>query len=97
MTDEEKKLLIDNMTDNLQMLRVRLGMSQEELAKVIGIGRHTIMNIENKKSELTWANFLALILIFTKNESTNKLLNVLGIYTDEFNSFVKQEEEKKQQ
>ena len=95
MTEIEKKVLMDNMTENLQMLRVRLGLSQNELASMIGISRHTIMNIENKKSELTWANFLALVLIFTKNESTNMLLNVLGIYTDEFNDFVKQHENEK--
>jgi len=90
MTDEMKKKLIDNMTDNLQMLRVKLGLTQNELGEMLGMSRHTIMNIENRNSELTWNNFLALVLFFSKNESTNKLLNVLEIYTDEFNDYIKQ-------
>ena len=77
------------MADNLQMLRVRLGLTQNELAVKMGVSRHTVMNIESKKREMTWNNFLALILLFTKNEETNKLLNILEIYTDEFNDFIK--------
>jgi len=89
LTDESKKKLIANMADNLQMLRVRLGLTQNELAVKMGVSRHTVMNIESKKREMTWNNFLALILLFTKNEETNKLLNILEIYTDEFNDFIK--------
>lgn len=89
LTDESKKQLITNMAENLQMLRVRLGLTQSEIAGKLGISRHTIMNIESKKREMTWNNFLALLLLFTKNEETNKLLNILEIYTDELNDFIK--------
>ena len=85
-----KEKLIKNMTDNLPMLRTRLGLTQEELADKIGVSRNTILSIENKKREMTWNTFLSLILLFTKNESTNKLLNVLDIYTDEFHVFIKE-------
>jgi len=94
MTDDKKKTLIVNMTDNLKTLRVRLGMSQSDLAKVIGVNRHTVMNIETRRSEMTWPIFLALVLLFIKNEETNKLLNVLEIYTDELNEFIKQGDNK---
>lgn len=90
MNEENKKILIANMTDNLSMLRVRLGLTQSELAEVLGVSRHTIMNIENKKREMTWNNFMALVLLFAKNEETDKLLNILEIYTEEFNDFIKQ-------
>ena len=95
MTEESKKQLIDNMAENLQMLRVKLGLTQSELAEMMGMSRHTVMNIENKSNALTWNNFMALIFIFAKNEGTNKLLNVLGIYTDEFNDYIKQRGEAK--
>lgn len=85
------------MADNLAMLRVRLGLTQNELAEKLGISRHTVMNIENGKRELTWNNFLVLMLLFTKNESTNRLLNVLEIYTDEFNDFIKNKEKLEQE
>lgn len=83
-----KEKLIRNMTDNLPMLRRCLDLTQEELADKIGVSRSTIISIENKKREMTWNTFLSLMLLFTKNEGTNRLLNVLEIYTDEFHSFI---------
>lgn len=77
------------MTENLPMLRTKLGLTQEELAAKIGISRSTVVSIETKKRDMTWNTFLSLILLFTKNENTNKLLNVLEIYTDELNDFIK--------
>lgn len=88
MDTVSREKLIHNMTENLPMLRTRLGLTQEELAEKIGVSRSTIVSIENKKREMTWNTFLSLILLFIKNESTNKLLNVLEIYTDEFHGFI---------
>lgn len=85
-----KEKLIKNMTENLPMLRTRLDLTQEELAEKIGVSRSTILSIENKKREMTWNTFLSLMLLFTKNETTNKLLKVLDIYTEEFNDFIKE-------
>lgn len=56
---------------------------------MIDVNRSTVAAIENKKRKLPWDMFLALLLVFTKNESTGKLLNVMEIYTDEFNAFIK--------
>lgn len=84
-----RQKLIQNMTDNLPMLRTRLNLTQEELADKIGVSRSTILSIENKKREMTWSTFLSLMLLFTKNEATNKLLNILDIYTEEFHDFIK--------
>ena len=84
----DKDKLIRNMTENLPMLRTRLGLTQEELADKVGVSRSTILSIENQKREMTWNTFLSLILLFTKNEATNKLLNVLEIYTDKFHDFI---------
>ena len=84
-----KDELIKNMTENLPVLRAKLDITQEDLAEKIGISRSTIVSIENKKREMTWNTFLSLILVFTKNEDTNKLLNVMEIYTDELHDFIK--------
>lgn len=90
---EEKNLdkakLIKNMTDNLPTLRKSIGLTQEEIADKIGISRSTVGAIENKKRDMTWNTFLSLMLLFTKNENSNKLLNVLEIYTDDFNNYIK--------
>jgi DNA-binding XRE family transcriptional regulator len=84
-----KEALIKNMTQNLPMLRTALGLTQEELADKIGVSRSTVISIENKKRDMTWNTFLSLVLLFIKNPNTDKLLNVLEIYTDELNEFIK--------
>lgn len=89
MNEEQKDILIENMASNLPALRTKMNISQEGLANMIGVSRSTIATIENKKKTMTWNMFLSLILVFTKNEETNKLLNVMEIYTDELNEFIK--------
>lgn len=49
MNTEQKKTLIDNMTDNLPTLRIKLNLSQEDLGGKIGVSRSTVAAIENKK------------------------------------------------
>jgi len=82
MDEIKKKELIEHLADNLAMLRTSLGLTQAELAEKVGLSRHTLMAVEKKQREMTWSTFLSLVLIFTKNKKTDKLLNVLEIYTD---------------
>lgn len=89
MDERLQDTLMSNMADNLPTLRKKLDISQEELAKTIGVSRSTITNIENKKRPMTWNTFLSLVLIFTKNKETDKLLTVMEIYTDELNDLLK--------
>ena len=86
---DEKAQLIMNMTENLPTLRKKLNLTQDELSGMIGVSRGTIAAIENKKRKMTWNMFLALQLVFTKNKGTDKLLNAMEIYTDDFNEFIK--------
>lgn len=89
MDNMQKTILMDNMVNNLPALRKVLGVSQEGLADMVGLNRSSIAAIENHKRKLSWDTFLALVLIFIKNPATDKLLNVMEIYTDEFNVFIK--------
>ena len=47
-----------------------------------------VSQAEMNTVDMTWGTFLSLVLLFTKNEETNKLLNVMEIYTDEFHAFI---------
>ena len=90
MDDAQKAVLIKNMAENLPILSKKMNVTQAELAALIGVSRNTLVYIETGKKTMTWNMFLSLILIFTKNKETDKLLNVLEIYTDELNDFIKQ-------
>lgn len=83
-----KEMLIDNMTENLPVLRAKLSMTQEDLANKIGLSRGTIISIENNKRPMTWSTFMSLILLFSHNEKTSKLLDVMDIFTDELHRYL---------
>lgn len=89
MDAPKRDILINNMVENLPTLRKKLSLSQERLAGLIGVSRSTLAAIENNKRTMSWNTFLALILIFTKNPETDKLLNAMEVYTDELNGFIK--------
>lgn len=91
MVPDTREILIDKMTDNLPVLRKKLKLSQEKLAEFIGSSRYTIMLIENNKRKMTWNTFLALVLLFEKNEETAVLLRALEIYTEELDKMIKQQ------
>ena len=56
-----KEELIHNMTDNLPMLRTRLGLTQEELAEKSGVSPNTIRAYERKSKDLNKAQFDTII------------------------------------
>ena len=93
MDERQRATLIRNMTDNLPTLRKRMDISQAEFAALIGVSRSTLAAIENQKRPMTWNMFLALLLIFTKNKETDKLLSAMEIYTDELNGIIKHREQ----
>lgn len=88
MTKDEKNALMKTMADNLPILRSKLNLSQEELAVLLGVTRQTISSFESNQRKMTWSVFLALILIFFRNEPTKRLLVALNIYTSELNRFL---------
>ena len=71
------------MAENLPALRAKLGLTQSDLAELIGVTRQTISAAENKSRDLSWTNFLSLLFLFSQNSPTKDLLTVLDIYTPE--------------
>lgn len=91
MASDTREILIDKMTENLPVLRKKLKLSQENLAKFIGSSRYTVMLIETQKRRMTWNTFLSLVLLFDKNEETAVLLKALEIYTEDLDKMIKQQ------
>lgn len=84
----ERLQYIIKMADNLPTLRTKYGLTQDELGKLIGVSRSTVILFENKQRQMTWNTFLSLILIFSKNEDTNLLMKALDIYTEELENIL---------
>ncbi len=78
-----KEVSVENMTKNMVALRTMLHLSQAELAELIGMGRQTLVAIENRKRKMTWNTFLSLLFVFSQNKETCSLLEIFGIYTPE--------------
>jgi len=88
LKDKHRAALMINMCDNLSVFRARLNISQEELADKLGVTRQTISAFESGQRKLTWSIFLALVLIFFRNQTTKRMLVALEIYTPELDAFL---------
>lgn len=85
---------MERMADNLPVLRKKAELTQTALAELIGVSKFTILSIEKKQRKMTWNTFLSLVLVFTNNKETDKMLTLFEIYTDEFNEFIKNRDER---
>lgn len=83
LSDSDKAQYCCAMAKNLPMLRTKLGLSQMELGRLIGVSRQAISAFENNLRALSWGHFTSLLFLFNENPETKKLLHVLGIYPPE--------------
>ena len=89
LDEAQKEQLIDILTGKLKVLRAEMKISQQDLAKRLGISRQTYVAIENKSQKLAWNNFLALLLIFKSNDNTAKMIDWIGAYPLELEQYIK--------
>lgn len=80
ITDDYKTASIEILVDNLASLRARIGITQEELANIIGVSRQTYYSLETNKREMSWPIFLALIFIFDSVKETSEMIRELRIF-----------------
>ena len=83
LSNSDKAQYCSVMAQNLPMLRTKLGLSQMELGRLIGVSRQAISAFENNSRALSWGHFTSLLFLFNENPETKKLLPVLGIYPPE--------------
>ena len=80
ISEEEKNIMISRLVDELPVLRTKMGVSQDELANMIGISRQTYSSLETRKRKMTWSIFLSLLLVFDYNEQTHALIHKDGLF-----------------
>lgn len=74
---------IDILTEELPVLRAKIGLSQDDFSGIIGISCQTYSSIETKKRRMPWNTFLSMILVFENNEKTRGLLETIGAFPEE--------------
>lgn len=83
LTEEEKNKFIDALTPELPMLRAKVGISQEEIANLVGISRQTYGAIERKSKSMSWGTYLALILFYVYHKETHKIVREISAFPHE--------------
>ena len=90
--DEKEKFktaYIDKLAEILSMLRAKADVTQGDVADRIGIARQTYSAIECGRSRMSWNTFMSLILFFKENAQTKEVIKILGIYTEELESYIR--------
>lgn len=91
MNTFDKLDLMMLLTTELPVLRARLGISQEIIAKNIGVSRQTYCAIENGTRKMTWTIFLALVAFFDLNEATSVMLDQIPSFIDSIREILREE------
>ena len=73
-------MYIRELEKQLTYLRTTAGISQAELASLIGISRQTYSAIERRRKEMSWSIYLSLILFFDYHAGTHELLRSLPAF-----------------
>ena len=70
---------IDTLTKELPVLRKMTGLTQKDLAGILGVSRQTITNIESGSGRMKWALFLAIMFLFDLDHNTSEYLKTIDI------------------
>lgn len=74
-----RESLISKLATNLPTLRAKIKISQSDLADAVGIGRQTLISIENGTNKMRWDTFLALMVILAKDPDAAELMELLDL------------------
>ena len=88
LDEQTKKDYCKVLSGNLPVLRAKLGATQQDLANRIGMSRNMIAQIETGKKEMSWVTFVALSLLFLKNETTAAVFKSLEIFDEKVEKFL---------
>ncbi len=79
-TEYEKAFLVKKFATELPALRGKVGISQEQLAKSVGVSRQTYNAYETMTRPIPWNVYLALLFYFDKNSGTHNMLRQLDLF-----------------
>ena len=80
---ERKKVqnvFVEKTVENLPMLRASIKLTQNQLAKKLGVTRSTMVAYESHSRPIQWNMYLAIIMVFMQYETSAKLVENFGLY-----------------
>lgn len=80
VSEQEREALIAQLIQELPILRTKMGVSQGDLANLIGITRQTYSTFETARRPMSWSIYLALMMIFDNNQRTHKYIRDSGLF-----------------
>jgi DNA-binding XRE family transcriptional regulator len=75
--------LIAALTPLLQPLRAKVGISQGELAPLLGVSRQTYSAIECEKRPMSWNTYMSLLFFYDNNDGSREFLRASEAYPRE--------------
>lgn len=69
-----KKEFISTMNETLKLVRTEYGLTQEAMAKALGLSKKTLVEIEKGRSSLGWMGAAAFVSIFRESQVLARLL-----------------------
>jgi len=82
--------LVQLLAKNLPTIRAKMKISQAELADLVGIGRQTLISIENGNGRMRWDTFLAMMLVISKDFEATELLALLGLKMSDLTTIIEE-------
>ena len=78
----DEKWLIREMENDLESLRKLLGLSGNDMGKLLGLEEKEYLAMEAGEDAMDWNSFLALLFFFRYNRRTEPVVKVLGLYPE---------------
>ncbi len=88
ITYEKQQEMINQLVQKLPQIRKEMKISQTEFGKKVGLSRQTISSIERGSVNLSWNNYLAIMIFIMANrercktlykDDSQELVEILGI------------------
>lgn len=88
ITYEKQQEMINQLVQKLPQIRKEMKISQTEFGKKVGLSRQTISSIERDSVNLSWNNYLAIMIFIMANrercktlykDDSQELVEILGI------------------
>ena len=78
----DKDWLKDEMVIDAKPLRLLLGLSDKDMAKLMGLPLNIYNSIENGRREMEWREYLTLLFIYSYNKRTEPIVDTLGLFPE---------------